>query len=133
MPLYDFECADCGRITETFAGLEETVIVCVCGRPTRRIISISGQYLGNQDAPWLRSVLDVVDRESTKPHVREFIANPSRENYKKWMKGEGVRPMDHKEHGGPPIARKPQEPDKKPLVDYLWARHRARKALEVRS
>lgn len=134
MPIYDYECADCGRITEAFAGLDDTEMVCVCGETARRIISVCGQYVGNQDASWIRSVLDVVDRESTKPHVRAFVQNPTRENYKRWMKGEGIRPVDHTEHGAPPVYRKPEPTvDTKKITRELFEKHRARKAIEVRS
>ncbi len=133
MPLkiYDFEC-QCGRIFEELAEYEEVIKPCSCGDMARRIISVSGQYLGNQDATWIKTVLEVVDKESTKPHVQEFIKNPNRENYKKWMKGEGIRPADYKDHGGPPVYRKPPLISTEEKARFLYERHRERKALEVR-
>jgi putative FmdB family regulatory protein len=132
--IYDYECRSCG-IFEDFGDSEKTSKACPgCGQKAKRIVSIgnSAAYLGNQDAPWIRSVLDVVDKESTKPHVRAFIENPNRENYKRWMKGEGIRPVDYTVHGGPPVREKPPEPDRKAMVDYLYKRHRERKTIEVR-
>jgi putative FmdB family regulatory protein len=133
MPLYDYECGDCGIVAEHFAGFAQTTMPCQCGSQAKRIISVSGQYCGNQDAPWLRSVLDVVDRESTKPHVRAFVQNPTRDNYKRWMKGEKIVPMDHTEGGGPPTYLKPPVPDMKSIKKEIFEKHRARKAIEVRS
>lgn len=136
MRIYDYECPACG-IYEDFGDPEaDRVKICDrCGAEAQRIISIGNSaYLGNQDAPWIRSVLDVVDRESKKPHVRAFIENPTRENYKKWMKGEGIRPVDYTEHGGPPVYRKPEPSvDTKKMARELFEKHRARKAIEVRS
>lgn len=132
MPLYDYECKKCGRITEHFAKADERLeLVCECGGDVRRIISISGQYCGNQDAPWLKSVVDVVDKTSRKPHVRAFVENPTRSNYKRWMQGEGIKPVDHTEHGAPPVARKPEPTDTSRIRQEVWERHRARHRIEI--
>jgi hypothetical protein len=105
--IYDFECRS-HHVTEHLVHPERKKVDCsVCGKVAKRIISVTGQYMGNQDAPWLKSTLEVVDRSNPAPHVQAFVKNPTRANYKAWMKREGIRPMDHSEHGGPPIARKP--------------------------
>lgn len=132
MPLYDHECQECKKIFEAFAGLEEQEVDCSCGAKAHRIISVSGQYLGNVDTPWIRSVLDVVDRENPAKHVQEFVRNPNRRTYQAWMKGEGIRPMDHTERGAPPTASRRGQQDMRPMVDYLFRRHRERRAVEVR-
>ena len=36
--------------------------------------------IGNQDADWIKSVVDVVDKDDKSPHVQEFIRNPTRDN-----------------------------------------------------
>lgn len=77
-----------------------------CGNKAKRIISCSGQNCGNEDAEWIRSVLEVVDHSSNEKHTREFIKNPTRSNYKAWMKGEGLR---HMEPGEEKVRRR--EPD----------------------
>jgi len=133
MPLYDYECPSCGIIPDVFAGINDDTTTCPhCGAESRRIVSISGQYCGNQDATWLKSVLDVVDKSSRKPHVRAFVDNPTRENYKRWMKGEGIVPADHKVHGGPPVYQKPPDPDMTSVNKEVWEKHRARKRIELR-
>ena len=38
MPLYDYEC-ECGKITERFGKINETNILCECGKQANRIIS----------------------------------------------------------------------------------------------
>jgi hypothetical protein len=102
----DFECRS-GHVTEVLVHWKQKKITCRCGKTAKRIISVSGQYAGNQDAPWIKSVLDVVDRESTNKHTREFIRNPNRKNYHAWLKGEGIKPVDYTEHGGPPTYKNP--------------------------
>ena len=86
MPLFDFECKTCGRIKESIQRFNVDCIKCECGANAKKIISASGQYCANQDATWLKSVLDVVDKDSKAPHVQEFIKNPTRKNYQNWMK-----------------------------------------------
>lgn len=125
MILADFECRK-GHINEHLIESSVTVRKCpTCGGRSKRIISQSGQYLGNLDAGWIRSVLDVVDKDSNKQHVREFISNPNRETYKRWMKGEGIRPLDRAEPVRPKVdyeAAKEQR-DRR-LMDNLMKRNR---------
>jgi hypothetical protein len=132
MILADFECSHCGYIEEALCDSSEQEGKCHdCGSLTKRIISLGRVYAGNQDAPWIKSVLEVVDKDSKKPHVQEFLKNPTRSNYKKWMKGEGLRPADYTEHGGPPTFRKPPLPDTDKMAQDLYRRHRERKSLSV--
>lgn len=132
MILADFECPR-GHIHEALVESGRRAVRCpACGRKARRIVSAGRVYTGNQDAPWLKSVLEVVDRDSKAPHVQAFVRNPTRENYRAWMKGEGIRPMDHTEHGGPPLARKPPEPDLANLRRLVTEAHFQRKRIEVR-
>jgi hypothetical protein len=132
MILSDFECTKCGYIEEHLCDQDEHLIACTrCWEPAKRIISLGRVYAGNQDAPWIKSVLEVVDKDSKKPHVQEFLKNPTRSNYKKWMKGEGLRPADYTEHGGPPTFRKPPLPDTDKMAQDLYRRHRERKSLSV--
>lgn len=131
--LCDYECRS-GHITEHYVHHKQKKIDCpVCKKSAKRIISVNGQYTANQDAPWLKSVLDVVDKTSTAPHVKEFLKHPTRENYKNWMKGENIKPMDYNVHGSAPQFRKPPEPDVRALGDRIYQRHRERNAIEVRS
>lgn len=92
MPLYDFECRVCGRVFEAMAGMEEGNAVCACGGTAKRLVSVGCGY--RADASWLPSVTAVVEKDSPKPHVRAFLADPSRANYRRWMAGEGLRPQE---------------------------------------
>lgn len=95
MPIYDMECQTCGTVFEAIMPIDREETDCAkCGRKAVRIISVSGQNCANEDASWIRSVLEVVDHSSDAPHTREFIKNPTRANYKAWMKGEGLRPVE---------------------------------------
>ncbi len=132
MPLYDFACRS-GHKTETDANWKQKEIVCPkCGKKATRCFSPASQYVPNEDAPWLRSVLEVVDKENKAPHVQEFVKNPTRSNYQRWMKGEGIRPLDHTEHGAPPVHKQRPEPDLTPMVKELARRHMERNRIEVR-
>jgi putative FmdB family regulatory protein len=98
MPVYDFEC------TNPMCDYRKEFILCIkesentrecpeCWGTMKKIISASGQYLGNNDADWLKCVTDVVDPEGGVA-AQEFRKNPTRSNYKEWMKESGVRPME---------------------------------------
>lgn len=127
MPIYDFECEDCGDVTEWIVDSSVVKADCPeCGGKARKIITASGQYLGNQDADWLKSVTDVVDKSNMAPHVQEFLKNPTRKNRENWMRGEGIRPMQEGE--------KPQKPppvNERAIRQEVWRRHRKRKLIEI--
>ena len=132
MIVADFECPS-GHIEEHYCHRKQKQERCSCGKMGVRIITFGQVYTGNQDAPWLKTVLDVVDKTSTKPHVQAFLKQPTRANYKAWMKGEGIKPADHTEHGSAPAFKRPPEPDLRALGDRLARRHFDRKRIEVRS
>ncbi len=94
-PLYDYCCDNCNMVEESLQPMEVKVIKCIhCGGRAYRIISSRAQNCFNDDAPWIRSVLEVVDKDSKAPHVVEFLTHPTRTNYKNWMKGEGLRHLE---------------------------------------
>ena len=128
MPLYDFECGVCGEITESIEEYGTDFIECrQCGKLAKKIITMSGVHLGNEDAQgWIRSVTEVVDKDNPAPHVQEFIKNPTRRNYKRWMKGEGLRPLE------PGERHKPPNEDRSAIRQReMWRRHQQRKRIEI--
>ncbi len=132
MPIYDFECGSCGAITERYAKINDEILPCEqCASDAYRIISASGHYCANEDAPWLKSVVEVVDKDPSKPHCAEFIRNPTRSNWKKWMAGEGIKPAPGNHHGGPPTASRPELPDMGRAEREVWEKHRKRTRLEI--
>lgn len=134
MPIYEYECDKCGARSEHIHSIHEVLnLNChLCeGGKIVKIIAASGQYLGNQDAPWTRSVLEVVDKENPARHVQEFVKNPNRSTYKAWMKGEGLRPMDSNVNGAPPVYKKPPPPDTSRLRREVAERHMQRRRIEI--
>ena len=132
MPIYDYECKKCGLVSEHITKWNVVLnLGCTCGGDVRRIISVSGQYCGNESPTWLRSTLNVVDKENRASHIQNFIKNPTRETYKAWMKGEKIKPADYTVKGGPPVYEKPKR-DIKKITDELYRRHRERNTLSLR-
>lgn len=95
MPLYDFECRVCGRVFEAMAAVAAEEGRCACGGSAGRLVGVGRAY--RADAPWLETVAAVVEKDSPKPHVRAFLAEPSRANHRRWMRGEGIRPLEEGE------------------------------------
>lgn len=93
MPLYDFECDYCGNTEEVFLRMDaEKVSYCsMCHELMRQIPSVG--LVKGEEAAWLNSVREVVDKEGG-PHCQEFLKDPTRSNYQRWMKGEGLRPLE---------------------------------------
>lgn len=127
MILCDFECDRCGVITEHYVKSDCTLRGCPeCGGPARKIISLS--QTGSYDAPWLREVLEVVDKSGKKPHCNEFLKHPTRANYKAWMKGEGLRHRDPAEPFAPKVDRKARRAEiKRNVLNAM----RKREAIEI--
>ncbi len=130
MIVSDFECPS-GHITEHYCHPKQKKTTCTCGKSAKRIISLGRVNMVNENPVWLKSVLDVVDKTSPKSHVREFVKNPNRKNYQAWMQGEGIRPLDHTERGGPPVHRTPPDPDLSGLMKEVAQRHFERKRVEI--
>ena len=132
MILSDFECPS-GHIHEELVHWKQKKHKCrTCGKTSKKIIS-KGHLQSDENAPWLKSVLDVVDKDNKSAHVQNFVKNPTRQNYKAWMKGEGIRPMDYTERGGPPVYRKPEGMSTEQKARELYKRHLERKSLNINS
>ena len=105
MPVYDFQCKACGFIKEYIMSIKDSEeLGCTCRKccgDMDKIISASKQYCGNDDASWLKSVTEVVD-PTTGRAASEFSKNPTRSNYKAWMKESGIRPLENNEQMRPP-------------------------------
>ena len=121
MPLYDFACRVCGRVFEAMAPMDQIEDVCACGGSAKRLLSIGRGY--RADADWLPSVTAVVDKDSSAPHVRAFLAEPSRANYRRFLRGEGIRPQE-------PGEERARRPDPGPaLCREVFERCKARRGL----
>ena len=129
--LNDYECKLCGFVFEAMTFGDELnpegndIIYCKrCGGYTKRLISVPGVNTYNQDAPWIRSVREVVDKDGG-PHCQEFLKHPTRDNLNNWMKVEGVRHFEK----GEPI--KPTPTDTSKIEKEVWEKHRKRHRIEV--
>jgi putative FmdB family regulatory protein len=124
MPIYDYECMKCGHVRERYANTNTKYLKCPkCQGNSKRIITASGVYMGNNDADWLKSVREVVGDETREG--REFKRNPTRANHKAWMKRKGLRPYEP----GEPI--KPSAPDTSGIHKKVLERHIKRNRLEI--
>ncbi len=131
MPLYDFTCIN----NHTHESIEATNTVAKtcpqCGKMAKRVLSIHGPNLSNQDADWLKSVHHVIDKRPEKcgPATREFLKNPTRANHKAWMKERGITFLEPGEENDRPHVSESDVPSTK----ALWERHQKRNRLEVRT
>jgi putative FmdB family regulatory protein len=132
MPIYDYRCAKCEKVTESVQNLVVVAIKCSeCGEIAWKIFSPMGTVRFADDAAWLKTVIEVVDKDSKAPHVVAFFKDPTRSNYKAWMKGEGLRPRDPTERPHK-MSEKEERADHQRRTDYAMQRHVERKRLEVR-
>ena len=129
--LADFECSKCNTVTEHYVDAQQKTVECKCGGKAKKIISLPGVYVNSENPSWLKSVTDVVDKEDKRHHVQEFLKHPTRENYKRWMKEEKIRPVDWTVHGAPPTYQKPPEPDIDKIASQIHERLRERQRLEL--
>ena len=129
--LADFECSKCNTVTEHYVDAQQKTVECKCGGKAKKIISLPGVYVNSENPSWLHSVTDVIDKEDKRHHVQEFLKHPTRENYKRWMKEEKIRPVDWTVHGAPPTYQKPPEPDIDKIAHQIHERLRERQRLEL--
>lgn len=127
MPIYDFQCDKCEFIEERILPIEECdrEWQCSCGGVLKRIMTSSGQYCGNEDAAWLKTVPEVINKDTDNPVAKEFIKNPTRSNYKAWMKSEGLRPLENNE------PRKPPPTNISKIQKEVWHKFQKRHRIEI--
>ena len=125
MPLYDMQCLSCGHQFETIANIDEIVVCPKCALECKRLISVHGPNLAIQDAEWIRSIREVVDKEGG-PAAQAFLKDSTRDNLHAYMKAEGIR---HFEPGEKP--RKPDPPNMDKIQKEVWEKHQKRNRLEV--
>ena len=127
MPIYEMQCEDrsCNLEFEAYAGINEIVECPNCGFSARRLMSVPGVNVANQDADWIRSVTEVVDKDSDKPATKEFLKDPTRKNYQAWMKSEGIRPYEPGERTTPP------KQDMGKVYQDVWRKFKDRERMSV--
>lgn len=91
-------------MTDEYFSISEcpSEIQCQCEGIAAKIISIPGANLNTESPDWIKSITEVVDKEGGK-HCQDFLRDPTRDNYKKWMKVEGVRHLEPGEKLGRPV------------------------------
>lgn len=93
MPLHDHKCQGCGRSFEEFVKWDERIITCgVCGGTAIRVYN-SFRGISNSAPTWMKDTVAVVDKDGGS-HCQEFIKHQTRDTYKNWMRGEGLRPIE---------------------------------------
>lgn len=131
MPLYDWKCIACEQVDEVFFKMDEKpqAIECeVCGGTMLQVVAI-GAVMGDE-AAWLQSVTEVVDRDGGQ-HCQEFIKDPTRSNYEKWMKKEGIRPLEPGEGGVNRKTAAQKAADRKERREEVFKKHHKRKAITL--
>ncbi len=130
MPIYDFQCDSCGKVEEHVTSFQTQEIPCSsCEGTLKRQFSFGPGFVWNEDAAWIRTIIEVADKDSKKPHVVEFLKNPTRSNLKAFMKGENIRHMEP----GEEVSRRRDDMNYQKMTEKLLREHKKRTALEVRS
>lgn len=127
MPVYQYRCEACAYIFDDISTYElrKAELPCpACGGITHYTFAVGNVDLESERPDWLRSTTEVVDPDGGPVH-REFIANPTRENYRRWLKVTGLRP---KEAGEP---TKPTERDTGRLRQKMVENYRKRQRIEI--
>lgn len=121
MLVHDYECRNCGNIFEYYIAdsnnIPDITPCPVCNNGAYLVFLKAGTPI--TDAPWIRSVTEVVDKDPSKRHCQEFLKNPTRDNYKIWIRKEGFR---HIEAG-----EKPGRPEQKSITTEMLMEHRQKK------
>lgn len=127
LKLFDYQCYKCSHIHEELQPPDKKYVPCPkCNGTARKIISLSGVNCANENTDWLRSVAEVVDKDSNHPVDVAMRTNPTRTNYQNWMKEKGLR---HFEPGEKP--KKPEVNEAK-IMKEVWKRSQQRHKIEVR-
>jgi len=125
MILKDYTCQECGHTQEFFvdpSNIPEFKGCRLCGGKAKKILTMS--MTAPVDCSWIGTVRTVVDKSPDKPHCQEFLRHPTRGNYKKWMAGENLRPLEIGESPMPKVDRKARRKDtRKKMLEMYRARN----------
>lgn len=96
MPIYRYKCLSNGHEFERICSvdLRKKQLCGICGASGIIVPAVHGPNCSNDSASWIPSVLEVVAKDDPRPHVRNFLKDPTRANYRAWMKGEGIRHLE---------------------------------------
>lgn len=126
-PAYDFRCETCEQEQEIVCKMADrpSTIGCPsCGGDMLQVPSLPA-VLGDE-ASWLSSVKEVVNKDGG-PHCQKFLQEPNRANYRAWMKGENLRPMEP----GEQTWKRPAKRDRRKVVNEVMKMRQQRKAITV--
>ena len=128
MVLHDHWCKFCGESFEAMVEWDHRETTCPsCNGHAERYIKSGCANTTPIDAAWLKTLVSVVDKDTSKPHCVEFLKNQTRQNYENWKKGEGVRHIEPGER-----LSKPEPFDVRAHADKVAELRQARNRLEVR-
>ena len=84
MPIYEFKCKQCQRITERIFRVSECPgrIKCACGKMAKKILS-RGTVLTDDNVSWLPSAVKVLQPDYERPIE-------TRKEYEKYLKNKGL-------------------------------------------
>ena len=126
---HDYECQSCKKITEHYVdsdNIPDQILCPVCNNIANKVFLSAKSSMVN--ASWLCSVLEVVEKGSEKQHCNEFLKNPTRSNYGKWLKKEGIRHLE----SGERLTPAPPPPEHI-ITEKLLEKRRERVRIEIRS
>jgi hypothetical protein len=110
MILHDHWCKYCGTSFEAMVEWDERETTCPgCNGRAERYYKSGCANTMPVDAAWLKTLVDVVDKDPTKPHCVEFLKSQTRDNYERWKKCENLR---HLEPGERPSRPEPFDVDR---------------------
>ena len=96
MTVYQYRCISCNHRFDNISSFQNSPATLPCPRcqsEARYIIAVSSVDTESECPNWLKATTEVVNPDGGY-HCKEFIRNPTRENYRKWMQGEGLRPSE---------------------------------------
>lgn len=128
MPTYDYQCDLCNGIEEHFFRISEKpdILRCTnCGGAMQQKPGI-GVIMGDE-AAWLNSAAEVADRNGS-VEARRFRSDPTRDNYRKWLKAENLRPL---ERGEETWKRPKATVDRKKIREEVKRNHQKRSAITL--
>jgi len=103
MIIYQFQCRECGSISDQFFSMSECPVTIQCEQCNgvcNKIISIPASNLASESPDWIKSITEVVNKEGGK-HCQQFLKDPTRDNYKAWKRAENVRHLEPGERKKP--------------------------------
>jgi len=131
--LYEYQCESCGSIIDVYSSINkrpEFVLCPDCPGRANQTLAVAGVDTLKESPDWVKTIPEVVEKDSGKAHCDNLIRDPTRKNLVIWLQKEGKRHIEPGEISSKPRQR--TRADEERINHLCFERFQKRNAINLR-